>query len=67
MILPIIHIINYNIINDTVPDELNVTRIVPNHKNGDKSDFTNFRPISLGRIQAEIVVKIIKPTIKIID
>lgn len=60
VILPIVHIINCSITNSTVPDELKVARIVPIHKKGDKTDFTNYRPISIVGILAKILEKIIK-------
>ncbi|KAL4143980.1 hypothetical protein QTP88_006225 [Uroleucon formosanum] len=59
-ILPVVHIINCSITNGTVPDELKVARIVPIHKKGDKTDFTNYRPISIVGILAKILEKIIK-------
>ncbi|KAL4082915.1 hypothetical protein QTP88_029569 [Uroleucon formosanum] len=60
VILPIVHIINCSVTNGTVPDELKVARIVPIHKKGDKTDFTNYRPISIVGILAKILEKIIK-------
>lgn len=60
IILPIVHIINCSITNGIVPDELKVARIVPIHKKGNKSDFTNYRPISIVGILAKILEKIIK-------
>jgi len=59
-ILSIVHIINCSIINGNVPDELKVARIIPIHKKKDKTDFTNYRPISIVRILAKILEKIIK-------
>jgi len=56
VILPIVHIINCNITNGTVPDELKVVRIVSIYK----KDFTNYRPISLVGILAKTLEKIIK-------
>ena len=29
------------------PDELKIARVIPLYKSGDKSDITNYRPISL--------------------
>ncbi|KAL4134957.1 hypothetical protein QTP88_006637 [Uroleucon formosanum] len=60
VILPIVHIINCSITNGNVPDELKVARIVPIHKKGDKTDFTNYRLISIVGILAKILEKIIK-------
>ncbi|KAF0765900.1 Reverse transcriptase domain-containing protein, partial [Aphis craccivora] len=59
VILPIVHII-INIINGTVPDEFKVARIVPIHKKGDKTDFTNYRHILMIGILAKILEKVIK-------
>lgn len=60
VILPIVHIINCSIANGTVPEELKVARIVPIHKKGDKTDFANYRPISIVGILSKILEKIIK-------
>jgi len=59
-ILSIVHIINCSIINGNVPDELKVARIIPIHKKKDKTDFTNYRLISIVGILAKIFEKIIK-------
>ena len=60
VIFPMTHIINCSITNGIVPDELKVARIVPIHKKGDKTDFINYRPISIVGILAKILEKIIK-------
>jgi len=60
VIPPIVHIINYSIVNGIVPDELKMAKIVPIYKSGDKTDFLNYRSISLVGIIAQILEKIIK-------
>ncbi|KAF0756126.1 RNA-directed DNA polymerase from mobile element jockey [Aphis craccivora] len=48
------------ITNGTVSDELKVDKIVPIHKKGDKTDFTNYGPISIVGILVKFLEKIIK-------
>lgn len=60
VIPPIVHIINCSIVNGIVPDEFKMAKIVPIYKSGDKTDFLNYRPISLVGIIAKILEKIIK-------
>jgi hypothetical protein len=62
VIPPIVHIINCSKVNGILPDELKMAKIVPIHKSGDKTDFLNYRPISLLSIIAKILEKIKKKT-----
>ena len=41
------------------PDELKIARIIPLYKSGDKSDITNYRPISLLPVLSKIFEKLI--------
>ena len=41
------------------PDELKIARVIPLYKSGDKSDITNYRPISLLPVLSKIFEKLI--------
>ena len=41
------HIINMSIVSGIVPDELKIARVIPLFKSGDRSLFTNYRPVSV--------------------
>ena len=43
----ITHLVNLSLVNGIVPNELKTSRTVPVFKEGSKSDFGNYRPISL--------------------
>jgi len=57
VIPPIVHIINCSIVSGIVPVELKMAKIVPIHKSGDKTDFFNYKPISIVGIIAKILEK----------
>ena len=44
---PLRHIINMSIVSGIVPDELKISRFIPLFKSGDRSLFTNYRPVSV--------------------
>ena len=44
---PLSHIINLSLTYDIVPDQLKISRVVPLFKAGDKSNFSNYRPVSV--------------------
>lgn len=44
---PLTHIINMSIVSGIVPDELKIARVIPLFKSGDRSLFTNYRPVSV--------------------
>ena len=44
---PLTHIINVSIVSGIVPDELKIARVIPLFKSGDRSLFTNYRPVSV--------------------
>ena len=44
---PITHIFNLSLTSGIVPLELKIARVVPLFKSGDKSSFSNYRPISV--------------------
>lgn len=41
------HTINMSIVSGIVPDELKIARVIPLFKSGDRSLFTNYRPVSV--------------------
>ena len=44
---PLSHIINLSLTYGIVPDQLKISRVVPLFKAGDKSNFSNYRPVSV--------------------
>ena len=44
---PLTHIINLSITHGIVPNEMKIARVIPLFKAGDKTLFTNYRPISI--------------------
>ena len=46
-IKPLTSLINSSFENGLFPDELKLTKVIPIFKNGDKTDITNDRPISV--------------------
>ena len=44
---PLGHIINLSITHGIVPDQMKIARVIPLFKAGDRSLFTNYRPISI--------------------
>ena len=44
---PLAHIINLSITRGIVPDQMKIARVVPLFKAGDRSLFTNYRPVSI--------------------
>ena len=44
---PLTSLINSSFENGLFPDELKLTKVIPIFKNGDKTDITNYRPISV--------------------
>ena len=45
--VPLAHIINLSISHGIVPDHMKIARVIPLFKAGDRSLFTNYRPISI--------------------
>ena len=48
------HIINLSIVSGVVPDELKVARVIPLFKSGDRTLFTNYRPVSVHQTFSKI-------------
>ena len=44
---PLAHIINLSITRGIVPDQMKIALVVPLFKTGDRSLFTNYRPVSI--------------------
>ena len=44
---PLSSLVNNSFVHGVVPDALKTARVCPVYKSGDKSEFTNYRPISI--------------------
>ena len=47
VVKPLVHIFNLSFSTGIFPSEMKFAKVMPLFKNGNKSDFSNFRPISL--------------------
>ena len=47
IVSPLTHIINLSLIQGQVPDDLKTARVVPLYKKNDKTDVSNYRPVSI--------------------
>ena len=56
---PLAHIFNLSITSGTVPMELKIARVVPLFKAGDKSTFSNYRPIYFLTSFSKILEKLV--------
>ena len=56
---PLTHFINLSIISGVVPGQLKIARVIPLFKSGDKSIFTNYRPVSVLPAFSKILEKVI--------
>ena len=59
IILPLEHIYNISILTGVVPSELKIARVIPIYKKGEKSDCSNYRPISMLNIFNKILEKLV--------
>ena len=59
IILPLEHIYNMSILTGVVPSELKIARVIPIYKKGEKSDCSNYRPISMLNIFNKILEKLV--------
>ena len=53
------HIFNLSLKQGTFPAELKIARVVPIFKNGDKSNISNFRPVSVLPVFSKLLEKIV--------
>jgi hypothetical protein len=53
------NLFNYSIISGNIPNEWKMARVVPVYKKGDKSDVSNYRPISLLPVVSKILERCI--------
>ena len=54
---PLAHLINISLTTGIIPNELKIAKIVPIYKDGKKSEFTNYRPISVLPVISKILEK----------
>ena len=47
VVKPLVHIFNLSFSTGIFPSEMKIVKAIPLFKNGNKSDFSNYRPISL--------------------
>ena len=47
VVKPLVHIFNLSFSTGIFPSEMKIAKVIPLFKNGNKSDFYNYRPISL--------------------
>ena len=60
VIAPVLKILLNNCMRSGIfPDELKIAKVIPLYKSGDKSDITNYRPISLLPVLSKIFEKLI--------
>lgn len=57
---PLTHIINLSLTTGIFPDIFKVAKVIPLFKSGKKSDFSNYRPISLVSVLAKVLEKCVK-------
>jgi len=56
---PLEYIINLSLLNGTCPNLLKIAKVIPIHKKDDKTEITNYRPISLLPSVSKILEKIV--------
>ena len=59
IIKPLTHIFNLSLSSGIVPDQMKIARVIPLFKSGDKSTFTNYRPISILPAFSKILERIV--------
>ena len=45
--IPLVHIVNISFSTGIFPSEMKIAKVIPLFKNGNKSDFSKYRPFSL--------------------
>ena len=58
VVKPLVHIFNLSFSTGIFPSEMKIAKVIPLIKNGNKSDFSNYRPISLLSQFSKILEKI---------
>ena len=58
VVKPLVHIFNLSFFTGIFPSELKIAKVIPLFKNGNKSDISNYRPISLLSQFSKILEKI---------
>ena len=56
---PLTHVVNLSIIQGVVPDDLKLARVVPLYKKSDKTDVSNYRPVSILSIISKVFERVI--------
>ncbi len=65
---PVSHIINLSLAKGIFPNEIKISKVVPIFKSGEKTKFTNYRPISILPTFSKILEKIVtKKLIKFLE
>ena len=59
IITPLHYLINLSLESGYIPRELKLAKVVPIYKDGDKHEFTNYRPISLLSSFSKLIEKIV--------
>lgn len=59
IVQPLAYIFNMSVSSGIVPNNLKIARVVPIHKQGDKRDINNYRPISILPALSKILEKIV--------
>ena len=59
VINPLTHIINLSLSTGVVPTQMKIAKVIPIFKTGDKTEFNNYRPISMLPVFSKILEKII--------
>jgi hypothetical protein len=58
LLTPLAHIINLSFSHGLIPDSLKIAKVVPIYKKGDRSLFSNYRPISILPAFSKIIEKL---------
>lgn len=61
---PLMHICNLSLLNGCVPKKMKIAKVIPLFTNGNKHNFTNYRPISLLPQFSKILEKIFNTRLK---
>ena len=59
IITPLHYLINLSLESGYIPRELKLAKVIPVYKDGDKHDFTNYRPISLLSSFSKLIEKVV--------